>query len=62
MLRNTKPIRKHKLARKTRASVIFFLEDKNRNSKNYLGLLGTGSNGSVIGKDLVEEYEFQCEK
>ena len=62
LLRNERTTRKEKPARKTRASVIFSLEDKNGNTKEYLRLLDTGSTGGLISKDLVDEYGFQCEK
>ena len=38
-----------------RASCIFFLKDKtNRKRVNYLGLLDTGSTGSLLSKEVVD--------
>ena len=59
LLRNGRPaITKKKLTKKTSSSVIFSLEDKNGNRTEYLGLLGTGSTGGLISKELVEKCGF----
>lgn len=55
-----KPIKK--VTKQTRASVIFFREDKNGDTNEYLGLLDMGSNGGLLSKDLVKEYGFKCKK
>ena len=62
LLRNGRPVvTKEKLkTKRTRASVIFSLEDKNGNKMEYIGLLDTGSTGGLISKELVEKYDFQC--
>ena len=63
LLRNRRPfIKKEKLTKKTRTSVIFSLEDKNRNTTEYLGLLDRCSTGGLINTKLVEKYGFQCKK
>ena len=55
LLRNRRPvIKKDKLTKKTRASVIFSLEGKNGNTTEYLGLLDTGSAGGLINEKLVK--------
>ena len=54
-------IKKEKPTKKTTASVIFSLEDKNGNTMEYLGLLDTGSTSGLINKVLVENG-FQLKK
>ena len=62
LLRNRRSvIKKEKPTKKTTASVIFSLEDKNGNTMEYLGLLDTGSTSGLINKVLVENG-FQLKK
>ena len=43
-------------------SVVFFIQDKEGNIEKYIGLLDTGSTGSLISSKLVEKYVFKCKK
>lgn len=56
LLRNTRSVRNETSARKTRASIMFSLKDKNGNTKENLELLDIGSTGGLIRNDLVKEY------
>ena len=45
-----------------RASIIFQIGDKNEDKKKYLGLLDSGSTGSLINAKLVQEHNMEVEE
>ena len=61
LLRNKPSIPVKNIQKKmARASVVFSIEDGKGNIEEYLGLLDTGSTGSLINSELVEKYSFEC--